>query len=304
MRKPRIMKDPLEKEIYSKDFLDDDSSSDESKTSRDRKKSKTSSKKDVNPESKNDDSDVEILDVSMFENEKKKEKQIDFATLLSSVQARKPRPPSSNKKYDDCIELSSDSDDDLEGLVADEEERVEKGKKPRAILSDDQLTDETKQAQKEESERLKRLSKKNDMLSQRLSQSQSLSQTVEESECILDYDTKRKTAISVHPELVKHLKPHQVEGVKFVYDSCYGSIDQIDKYPGSGCILAHCMGLGKTLQLIAVLHTLIRYPQLKTNRILVICPKSTVMNWKEEITNWLGPLKTGPKPKVVYFPDN
>lgn len=307
MCKPRTMKDPLEKEIYAKDFLDDDlSSSDESKNSSDTKKSKaSSSKKDNNAESKNDDSDVEIiLDVSMFENAKKKEKQIDIATLLTSVQAKKPRPPSSIKKDDDCIELSSDSDDELEELAPDEEERTEKGKKPRAILSDDQLTDETKQAQKEESDRVKRLNKKNDMLTQRLSQSQSLSQTIEDSECILDYDSKRKVNISVHPEIVKHLKPHQVEGVKFVYDSCYGAVDQIEKYPGSGCILAHCMGLGKTLQLIAVLHTLIRYPQLKTNRILVVCPKSTVMNWSEEIKRWLGPIRTGPKLKVLFFPDN
>lgn len=40
----------------------------------------------------------------------------------------------------------------------------------------------------------------------------------------------------------------QIAGVKFMYDCCYGSVDSIDKHPGSGCILAHCMGLGKTLQ--------------------------------------------------------
>lgn len=33
-----------------------------------------------------------------------------------------------------------------------------------------------------------------------------------------------------------------------MYDSCYGSVDSLEKFPGSGCILAHCMGLGKTLQ--------------------------------------------------------
>lgn len=45
-------------------------------------------------------------------------------------------------------------------------------------------------------------------------------------------------------DIVRHLKPHQMDGVKFIlYDSCYGSVD--DKTSGSGCILAHCMGLGK-----------------------------------------------------------
>lgn len=126
-----------------------------------------------------------------------------------------------------------------------------------------------------------------------------------------------------------------------MYDCCYGSVDSIDKHNGSGCILAHCMGLGKTLQvrlfryfsflichlspwklmapiirfclkkktehfdhsfqLIALLHTLIRFPQLKTKKILVICPKSTIMNWADEIQNWLRSVKV--KLKVLHFPD-
>lgn len=47
------------------------------------------------------------------------------------------------------------------------------------------------------------------------------------------------------------------------------------------------MGLGKTLQLITLLHTLIMHPQLKTKRVLVVCPKSTIMNWNEEFQKWL-----------------
>lgn len=89
-----------------------------------------------------------------------------------------------------------------------------------------------------------------------------------------------------------------------MYDTCFGSVNDLPKFTGSGCILAHCMGLGKTLQLITLLHTLIRYPQLLVYRVLVICPKSTVMNWKDEIYKWLGHIKTGPKLKVFFFRDN
>lgn len=61
-----------------------------------------------------------------------------------------------------------------------------------------------------------------------------------------------------------------------------------NRFSGSGCILAHCMGLGKTLQLIALIDTIISYKELNTRKILVLCPKSTVLNWCDEIANWLG----------------
>jgi len=39
-----------------------------------------------------------------------------------------------------------------------------------------------------------------------------------------------------------------VKGVKFMWDACFESLKQTEKTKGSGCILAHCMGLGKTFQ--------------------------------------------------------
>ncbi len=72
---------------------------------------------------------------------------------------------------------------------------------------------------------------------------------------------------------------------------------------GSGCILAHCMGLGKTLQLITLLHTVINVPECTTNRILILCPKSTVSNWKAEIAHWTGSIKQTRRLKVFEFSD-
>ncbi|KAL7979899.1 hypothetical protein Chor_004368, partial [Crotalus horridus] len=36
--------------------------------------------------------------------------------------------------------------------------------------------------------------------------------------------------------------------VQFMWDCCCESVRKTKKSSGSGCILAHCMGLGKTLQ--------------------------------------------------------
>jgi transcriptional regulator ATRX len=66
------------------------------------------------------------------------------------------------------------------------------------------------------------------------------------------------------------------------------------------------MGLGKTLQLITLLHTVIRFDALHTKRILVICPKSTIYNWYEEFGKWLRGIEAdqGKKLVVKFLEDN
>uniref|UniRef100_A0A6P5JWM7 Transcriptional regulator ATRX-like n=1 Tax=Phascolarctos cinereus TaxID=38626 RepID=A0A6P5JWM7_PHACI len=66
---------------------------------------------------------------------------------------------------------------------------------------------------------------------------------------VLDEDEETKEPlVQIHKNLVTKLKPHQIDGVQFMWDCCCESVIQRKKSPGSGCILAHCMGLGKTLQ--------------------------------------------------------
>ena len=50
------------------------------------------------------------------------------------------------------------------------------------------------------------------------------------------------------------LRPHQVEGVKFMYECLMG----YRGFGGHGCLLADEMGLGKTLMTITTIWTLLK----------------------------------------------
>lgn len=92
--------------------------------------------------------------------------------------------------------------------------------------------------------------------------------------------------VVVDPVLSKVLRPHQREGVKFLYDCVTGK-----KIPGSfGCIMADEMGLGKTLQCITLVWTLLRQsPSGKKliDKAIIVAPSSLVKNWYNEINKWL-----------------
>ena len=106
---------------------------------------------------------------------------------------------------------------------------------------------------------------------------------------VLDFDpVTMKVLVEVDKRLVKKLKPHQVNGVKFMWDACFESLEQIKsgKIPG-GAILAHCMGLGKTLQTISLTQTVLQNPGVDVERVMVICPVNTVKNWQDEYDKWL-----------------
>lgn len=108
----------------------------------------------------------------------------------------------------------------------------------------------------------------------------------------IDEETKEELVV-VDKELVKRLKPHQAQGIKFMWDACFESLEQIKNSKGSGCIIAHCMGLGKTFQVVTLIHTLLTHEETGVSTVMVVCPLSTVLNWVQEFKMWLKHVKDG-----------
>jgi DNA repair and recombination RAD54-like protein len=113
--------------------------------------------------------------------------------------------------------------------------------------------------------------------------------------------------IEVIPQLASKLRPHQREGVQFLFECTMG----LRGFDGQGCILADDMGLGKTLMSITTLWTLLNQGFKKgdsaVKRVVVVCPTSLVGNWDNEIRKWVGEqcptfaVKSDPKKMIKSF---
>ena len=99
--------------------------------------------------------------------------------------------------------------------------------------------------------------------------------------------------IFLHEHIGKRVKPHQVEGIQFMWREIIADPKQ------QGCLLAHTMGLGKTMQVISLLVTIAlsaksedvrirdQVPQhLKNTKTLILCPPSLIDNWHDELIMW------------------
>ena len=126
----------------------------------------------------------------------------------------------------------------------------------------------------------------------------------------LNKEGQEVNKVVVHGFLARALRPHQREGVKFLYECVMG---MRGSQPGQfrGALLADEMGLGKTLQCIALIWYCIsiliekvctyRFLYFRTllnqkaygrgadiRRALIVTPSSLVENWERDIYAWLG----------------
>ncbi|XP_028314804.1 transcriptional regulator ATRX [Gouania willdenowi] len=272
----------------------------EEKTS---KKNKKGEKKKAKRKVGSDDSED-----SDFEKSESSEEESGVSEVLSDSDNDKKRRKtrSSKKKENEKNERSykqkkkrrrikvqdSSSSNEKSGEEEGEDGEDRKArKKIRKILKDDKLRTETRDALKEEEDRRKRIAER-EALKTKLREVIEVGESSQiacpiTTKLVLDEDEETKEPlVQVHRNLVTKLKPHQVDGVQFMWDCCCESVKKVQKSSGSGCILAHCMGLGKTLQVVAFLHTLLLCEKLDFSTALVVCPLNTVLNWVNEFEKW------------------
>jgi SNF2 family DNA or RNA helicase len=116
----------------------------------------------------------------------------------------------------------------------------------------------------------------------------------------------KKRTITIASPLAKILKTHQREGIDFIFRNTFADFAFVEKDDAEkaktkigGCILAHNMGLGKSLSCVALLHALFHHPSLKSSgttrrlvhTVLLIVPVNTLANWENEFEKWTGSLR-------------
>ncbi|ONK70933.1 uncharacterized protein A4U43_C04F3010 [Asparagus officinalis] len=195
---------------------------------------------------------------------------------------------------------SSDSDIDLTDATDNQSNRRRRKKRIRRILDDAELGEETKQKiamEKARQEHLKSMQVQSASKSSCINIS-SLSGNVAcvtkdmmgdpaEGYIVNVAREEHEEPVKIPPSISRNLKPHQVAGVRFMWENIIQSVRKVksgDK--GLGCILAHMMGLGKTFQVITFLYTAMRTVNLGLKTALIVTPVNVLHNWKYEFLKW------------------
>lgn len=124
--------------------------------------------------------------------------------------------------------------------------------------------------------------------------------------------------IHLPPQIALAVKPHQVGillfllvsnnvctqvgGIRFLYDNIIESLSRYNDSQGFGCILAHSMGLGKTLQVIAFIDVFLHYT--RSQYVLCVVPINTIQNWVAEFNMWLPQEVEVTEPSTSSLPNS
>ncbi|VUC33552.1 unnamed protein product, partial [Clonostachys rosea] len=105
---------------------------------------------------------------------------------------------------------------------------------------------------------------------------------------------ENQSFVYINDDIGLRIKDHQIDGVRFLWN-------QIIQDPSvrQGCLLAHTMGLGKTMQVITFLVAIaeaVASPDqtvrsqipddVRSSQTLILCPSGLVNNWMDELLTW------------------
>lgn len=113
--------------------------------------------------------------------------------------------------------------------------------------------------------------------------------------------------IKLPPHIADKLFDSQIEGIQFLWR------EVVQK--GEGALLAHTMGMGKTLQVITLLYLISRVGKSKDKKVmeqvpdhlrgslhvLIVAPPGLLPNWREEFVKWV-PKSNGQQLLKFYVP--
>ncbi|KAK2000928.1 SNF2 family domain-containing protein [Colletotrichum falcatum] len=180
--------------------------------------------------------------------------------------------------------------DSLIGYSDDDIDEPSSSKKRKRVVIIDQtakdLRDSDRRRREEQEKRRQELRKK-------LAASDTISS--DKSRLIINEAKKdNQGLIYVNEHIGKRIKSHQIDGVRFMWNQI---VD--DSKVRQGCLLAHTMGLGKTMQVITLLVAIAESAQskdesirsqipeeLRQSKTLVLCPAVLVDNWMDELLIW------------------
>lgn len=182
-------------------------------------------------------------------------------------------------KSPDLLELDSE-------IEAEQEAKVTSSIKKRKRVV--QQSQEALTQQAADQSRVQEQEQRREMLMNKLQ-----SQEVAVAERKVPINTDPDNVVFLDQHIARRIKEHQITGIQFIWR------ELIEDSKHQGALLAHTMGLGKTMQVISFLVTLAQcnassdanirnlIPQdLRSGKVLVLCPASLVDNWYDEILMW------------------
>jgi len=207
------------------------------------------------------------------------------------VKLASPQSKSSKEKRSALlVDSDADQEDTDDGETRMDEPHMSSTKKKKVVRIDAKA----KEVRDTNLEQLETFDERRRLLRQQLAASGEISS--DKARLIVNETKEDKyELIYLNDHTGRKIKDHQIEGVRFLWNHVVAKSNLVRQ----GCLLAHEMGLGKTMQAITLLVVIAEasrsknpmvYEQipedLRTSKTLILCPPGLVDNWVDEILLW------------------